>query len=125
VVLHAEPDRGFRDASVRARGRFIVLADARSDAPLAPLGFALSRLHDGVDIVSVSGRYLVVRRTRAWRAFDALAARREDLPGESMQRIERRFLRRARRLGLACSVIPVKERPPWWRSFRLLRPVDA
>src|SRR5687767_237369 len=38
-VMHAEPGRGYYAACARARGRAIVLYDARTDAPLAPLGF--------------------------------------------------------------------------------------
>src|SRR5690242_11158101 len=34
AVLHTEPGVGFRDACQRARGRVIVLADARTEAPL-------------------------------------------------------------------------------------------
>ena len=41
------PGMGFRDACQRARGRAIVLYDARTDAPLGAVGFALGRLRDG------------------------------------------------------------------------------
>jgi hypothetical protein len=97
-VLHAAPGEGFRDACARARGRLLVLADARTEAPLAPLGYALGRLVDGRDVVALAGRYLVMRRTRAWRAFDALVHTQRGL-----DTIEARFLRRARALGLACA----------------------
>ena len=76
----------------------LVLADARTEAPLGPVGYALGRLRDGLDVVAVGGRYLVMRRTRAWRAFDALVGRRDPAA------VEERFLRRARQLGLACTV---------------------
>jgi glycosyltransferase involved in cell wall biosynthesis len=105
-VLDAEPSWGYHLACERARGRAILLYDARSDAPLGGLGFALGRLADGLDVVAVSGRYLVFRRTRAWRAFDALVQR-------SHAEVERRFLRRARGLGLGCTVTHPRRRTPW------------
>jgi hypothetical protein len=115
AVLHAAPGCGFRDACQRARGRVIVCADARTDAPLAPLGFALGRLRDGLDVVALGGRYLVMRRTRAWRAFDALAGRRDPLA------LQRRFVRRARQLGLACAVTHARPKRPWQRLFSAFR----
>jgi hypothetical protein len=75
-------------------------------------------LRDGLDVVALGGRYLVLRRTRAWRAFDALVGPRDEpMP---MRIVERRFLRRARQLGLACTVT---HRTPrrwlrWWQSLR-------
>jgi hypothetical protein len=93
-ILHCEPGQGLRAGCVRARGRAIVVYDVSSDAPLAAVGFALERLRVGADVVAVSGRYLVFRRTRAWRAFDALTGQR------SAAELERRFLKRARSLGL-------------------------
>jgi hypothetical protein len=105
-VLHAAPDRGYLAACERARGRTILLYDARSDAPLGALGFALGRLADGAEVVAVSGRYLVFRRTRAWRAFDALVQR-------THAEVERRFVKRARTLGLACELTHARRRTPW------------
>jgi hypothetical protein len=119
-VMHAEPSHGFFSACQRARGRSIVLCDARFEAPLGPLGFALGKVRDGLDVVAVSGRYLVLRRTRAWRAFDALVARTR-----SQSLLERRLLRRARGLGLSCTVTHPKRRAliPWARlRAALLRP---
>jgi hypothetical protein len=109
-VMHARPGHGYYNACLRARGRVVVLYDAASDAPLGPLGFALARLRDGLDVVAVGGRYLVFRRTRAWRAFESLLHRRG--PAD----VERRFLRRARALGLACTVTrPRAAITPWAR----------
>ena len=121
VVMHAEPGDGFRDACQRARGRVIVLADARTDAPLGPVGYALGRLRDGLDVVALGGRYLVMRRTRAWRAFDALVGRRDP------KAVETRFLRRARQLGLSCTVTHRTRRRSWLRlfAFRGTRAVGA
>lgn len=126
TVVHSAPGAGFRDACQRARGRVIVLGDARTDAPLGALGYALGRLRDGLDVVALGGRYLVLRRTRAWRAFDALVvARRDPLA------VERRFLRRARQLGLQCAVtVRTSQRAPlssWLRrlAFRHHRAVGV
>jgi glycosyltransferase involved in cell wall biosynthesis len=121
-VLHCEPGVGIRDACQRARGRVIVVADARTDAPLGAVGYALGRLRDGLDVVALGGRYLVMRRTRAWRAFDALVGRRRDPVA-----LERRFLRRARQLDLACTVTHRTRRRRWLRlfSFRATRAVGV
>jgi hypothetical protein len=117
-VMHSTPQAGFRDACERARGRAVVLYDARTDAPLSALGFALERLAAGIDVVAVGGRFLVVRRTRAWRAFDALESRRDPLV------LEKKFLRRARSLGLHCTVTHPKRRTPWaLLRDTLLRPL--
>jgi hypothetical protein len=123
AVLHCDPGAGFHDACQRARGRVVVLADARTDAPLASIGYALGRLAEGLDLVALGGRYLVFRRTRAWRAFDALWTRRRDPLA-----VERRFVRRARSLGLACVVTqrPGKraEKRPWSRLFAPFRSIE-
>jgi hypothetical protein len=116
AVLHAAPGCGLRDACRRARGRVVVLADARTHAPLAPLGFAMGRLRDGLDAVALGGRYLVFRRTHAWRAFDALVLRRRDA-----RALERRFLRRARALGLSCVVTNPPAPKRWIRLFAPFR----
>ena len=109
-IVHSEPGRGWRQACERARGRAILLYDAGSDAPLSALGFALERLRAGADVVSVAGKYLVLKRTRSWRAFAALDGRHT--PSE----LERRLLRRARSLGLACEARHLRP-----RSFAALR----
>jgi glycosyltransferase involved in cell wall biosynthesis len=109
-VLHTEAGDAFHAACERARGRTVLLYDARSDAPLAALGFALQRLGDGHDVVAVPNeraRYCVFRRVRALRAFDALAERREP------RLVGKRFLRRARGLGLSCTVTQEQRRTPW------------
>jgi glycosyltransferase involved in cell wall biosynthesis len=105
-IMHAEPSQGFHDACQRARGRIMLLYDARTEAPLSALGFALGRLRDGRDVVAVGGRFLVFKRTRAWRAFDALVTRRR-----RPRVLEKRFLRRARALGLDCTTTHPKKQP--------------
>ena len=114
-VLHVTANEGFRAGCERARGRALVICDARTEAPLAPLGFALERLRIGLDVVAVSGRYLVLRRTRAWRAFDALAQRRD------ARLVEKRFLRRARALGLKCVVTQAPQSSRWAALKNVLR----
>jgi hypothetical protein len=111
-IMHADPSMGFHDACQRARGRTILLYDARTEAPLSALGFALGRLRDGRDVVAVGGRFIVFKRTRAWRAFDALVTRRR-----RPKVLEKRFLRRARALGLDCVTTHPKKPPlvPWTR----------
>jgi glycosyltransferase involved in cell wall biosynthesis len=106
-ILHAEPGEGCRRACERARGRAVVVYDVRSQPPLSALGFALERLRGGADVVGVGGRYLVFRRVRAWRAFDALDGR------SSTADLERRFLKRATSLGLACETPHAR---PSWRT---------
>ena len=117
TLIHADPGAGFRDACRRARGRIVVLADARTDAPLASIGYALGRLREGLDVVALGGRYLVFRRTHAWRAFEALGTRRRDPAA-----VARRFVRRARALGLACVVTHRPEKRRWSRLLASFRP---
>jgi hypothetical protein len=105
-IMHAEPSLGFHEACQRARGRVVVLYDGRTEAPLSALGFAMGRLRDGRDVVAVGGRFLVFKRTRAWKAFDALVTRRR-----RPRLLEKRFLRRARALGLDCVTTQPKKQP--------------
>jgi hypothetical protein len=119
-VMHAAPTEGLRDGCERARGHIVMLYDARTEAPLSALGFALLRLGGGRDVVAVGGRFLAFRRTRAWRAFDALVQRRD------ADEIERRFLKRARALGLDCTVTHPRRATPWARlRRRLMSPLPA
>jgi glycosyltransferase involved in cell wall biosynthesis len=106
-ILHVDPGEGNRRACERARGRAVVVYDVRSEAPLSALGFALERLREGADVVAVGGRYLVFRRTRAWRAFDSLDGR------SSPADLERRFVKRATSLGLSCETPHAR---PSWRT---------
>jgi hypothetical protein len=116
--MHADPSFGFHDACQRARGRVVVLYDGRTEAPLSALGFAMGRLRDGRDVVAVGGRFLVFKRTRAWKAFDALVTRRR-----RPRVLEKRFLRRARNLGLDCATTQPKKQPviAWARLRDTLR----
>ena len=114
-LMESRRSFGFFDACQRARGHAIMLYDARTEAPLSALGFALGRLRDGRDVVAVGGRFLVFKRTRAWRAFDALVTRRR-----RPRVLEKRFLRRARSLGLDCAV--THEKPKLLQAWHRLRP---
>jgi glycosyltransferase involved in cell wall biosynthesis len=102
-VLHCEPSEGIRTACAEARGCAVLVYDVGTEAAPAALNFALERLRAGRDLVVVPNRYIVFRRTRAWRAFDALAQSRHALA-------EQRFLRRARAMGLQCDVTHVRHR---------------
>lgn len=106
-LVHTATCEAYYRGCERARGRVVVLQDARVDAPLSALGFALGRLREGFDVVALGGRYLVFKRTRVWRAFDALIQRRDPLV------VERRFLRRARALGLRATVTHPRRQTPW------------
>ena len=108
-LMHAEPGHGFYRGCERARGRLVMLYDARAEAPLSALGYGLARLRAGLDVVAVGGRFLVFRRTRVWRAFEALIQRRNPLL------VERRFLRRVKALGLNFTVTHPRRTTPWAR----------
>jgi hypothetical protein len=112
VVTGVAPGRGFVRGARLARGQALVLIDARCEAPLSALGFALARVTRGWDGVAVAGRYLVLRRTRTLRAFDALAHRRDALD------LERRFLRRARALDLRVDLAAARPRVSAWNRLR-------
>ena len=97
AVMHADARRRLsRRLSARARPRHRARGCAHRRAARGDRLCARS-LARGLDVVALGGRYLVMRRTRAWRAFDALVGRRD--PGR-----REAFLRRARQLGLDCTV---------------------
>jgi glycosyltransferase involved in cell wall biosynthesis len=106
-LLHTESGHAYYRGCQRARGRVVVLQDARVEAPISAIGFALGRIRDGFDVVALGGRYLLFKRTRTWRAFETLIQRRDPLV------VERRFLRRVRALGLRATVIHPRRRSPW------------
>jgi glycosyltransferase involved in cell wall biosynthesis len=108
-VLDAPVGQGFVVGAERARGRVVVAFDVRSEAPLAALGYALSRLERGLDVLALGGRFLVFQRSRSLRALDALSS---SFGGSRNPRdLERRFVRRARALGLPAAVThPRRER---------------
>jgi hypothetical protein len=108
-VLHAAPGRGLAAGAERARGRVLVLADARHAGVISGLSEMVARIvGGGADVVAVDGSFLAARRTRAWRAFSALVERRRDPAAH-----QARFLRRASGLRLRV------ERQPGARRSRL------
>jgi hypothetical protein len=115
VIAGVPPGRGFVRGAELARGRALLVAFGRSDAPLSALGFALERLAQRRDAVAVGGRYLVLHRTRTLRAHEALSHRRD--PRE----LERRFVRRARALGLAVDLAARPRRAAGWARWAKLR----
>jgi glycosyltransferase involved in cell wall biosynthesis len=117
-VVHAAPDEGWLAGCLAARGHLVLLHDARVDAPLGPIAYALSQLAHDKDVVAVHERYLLLRRVRAWRAFDALSGPRD------LAALERRFLRRARRRGLAC-LVTERPAPSRWQGLAGLFRVRA
>lgn len=113
VLAGVSPGQGFVQGARAARGRALVLVDARCEAPFSALGFALSRLADGWDAMAVHGRYLVLRRSRTEAAFASLHHRRD------AHDLERRFLRRAG--ALALKVDRAGGRPPRPTPWHRLR----
>jgi len=121
VIAGVDDGEGFLRGAALARGRALLLLDARQAAPLAPLGYALDRLASGRDAVAVAERYLVLRRLRTLRALEALTHRRDAAD------LERRFLRRARGLGLSVEVLATRRRLTPWERLResLLAPLAS
>lgn len=97
-------------AASRARGKTLLLLEANEPPSLSALGFVLGRLSDELDLFVVTGRYLAMRRTRTWRAFDALQHR--DWPS-----VERRLIERARVLGLKHSEASMRSSRRRLRDF--------
>ncbi len=114
-VVHGEETNALFAAAQRAHGKTLILLDARADAGLSPLGFVLGRVNDDLDLFVMSGRYVVLRRTRTWRAFDALHQR--DWPS-----VERRLVERARELGLRHSMAELRSQR---RRLRDLLPLPS
>lgn len=62
VIRAFRPGRAFLRGASEARGALVLLIDASKSVPLAPLGWALSRIHAGREAVILRGRYIVGRR---------------------------------------------------------------
>lgn len=122
VVAGAASGRAYVRGIALARGRAVLLIDARSESPLSALGHALERLARGQDVVAIASRFLILHRTRTLRAHDALVHRRDAAD------LERRFLRRAASLRLVVGVAaPHHRRPSPWERLRttLLSPLAS
>ncbi len=102
--------RAFLRGASEARGDIVVLMEAGRRSPLAPLGWALSRLAAGRDAVVLRGRYVVARRL----ATLPLVVRASG-PGLLFEPV---FERRAQELG-----IDVVGSRPRGSTPLLLRPV--
>lgn len=90
---------GFAAGAREARGRTLWLMDVtHGDASLSAFGWAYARLAGGTDVVVVERRYVLCRRTRAWRVLDSMRGRGEVF--------ERRFMRRAIARRLRVEVPP-------------------
>ena len=122
-ILAGTPSgRAFVRGVALARGRAVLLIDARSEAPLSAVGHALRRIGRGQDAVAIAGRYLVLHRTRTLRAHGSLAHRRDAAD------LERRFLRRAASLRLVVGIAATRRRAPSvWERLRttLLAPIAS
>jgi hypothetical protein len=62
VLARDTGGRAFLRGASEARGETVVFMEAGRSKPLAPLGWALSRLAAGRDAVVLRGRYIVARR---------------------------------------------------------------
>jgi hypothetical protein len=103
--------RAFLRGSSEARGAVVVLMEAGRVAPLAPLGWALSRLAAGREAVILRDRYIVARRLLALPVIVRASG-----PGLLFEHL---FERRAQELG----VDVVGSRPKLPVTAILLRPV--
>jgi glycosyltransferase involved in cell wall biosynthesis len=112
VIAGAAVGRAFVRGAAVARGRALLLLDARSEAPLAALGHALERLARDRDAIAVAGGYLVLHRVRTLRAHGALVHHRD------AGALVRRFVRRARLLGLAVDLGGVRRPASAWERLR-------
>ncbi|HEX2660315.1 MAG TPA: glycosyltransferase [Polyangia bacterium] len=112
VVRASAEGRAFMRGAAEANGSVLILMDAARAVPLAPLGWALSRLAGGRDAVMFRGRYVVARL----RPILPVIARASG-PGVLFERV---FERRAQALRLDV----VGSRPvPGSAAARLLAPV--
>jgi hypothetical protein len=92
VLGRESAGRPFLRGSSEARGEVIVLLDAGRSVPLAPLGWALSRIAAGRDAVVLRGRYVVARRVSALPIIVRASG-----PGLFFEAV---FERRAQELGI-------------------------
>lgn len=104
VVRASAAGRAFQRGAVEANGGILLLVADLSRVPLAPMGWALSRLTAGRDAVMLRGRYVVGRTVTTSR----LVARAPG-PGPAFERLFERLSDR-REPGLWLDV--VGSRPP-------------
>jgi hypothetical protein len=102
--------RAFLRGTAEARGSIVVLLEAGRSVSFAPLGWALSRLAAGREVVILRGRYIVARRLLALPVIVRASG-----PGLLFEHV---FERRAQELGV--DVVGTRPRRP---TPLLLRPV--
>ena len=110
LVTRDSAGRAFLRGAAEARGAILVLLEARRAAPLAPLGWALSRLASGREAVILRGRYIVAKRLLALPIIVRASG-----PGLLFEHV---FERRAEELGIDIVGSRPRRNPPL-----LLRPV--
>lgn len=110
VVGSSLGGRAFLRGTSEARGSIVVLMEAGRSVSLAPLGWALSRLEAGREVVILRGRYIVARRLLTLPVIVRASG-----PGLLFEHL---FERRARDLGI--DVVGTRTRNP---APLLLRPV--
>ena len=116
VVRASAAGRAFQRGAVEANGRTLLLVVDPNRLPLAPIGWALSRLTAGRDAVMLRGRYIVGRTV----AMSRLVARAPG-PGPALEKLFERLSDR-REPGLCLDVVGsrVPTRPA---TGRLLAPL--
>lgn len=92
VLARQSSGRAFLRGALESRGDILVLLEAGTRAPLAPLAWALSRLAAGRDAVVLRGRYVVARRLAALPVIVRASG-----PGMLFEPL---FERRAQELGI-------------------------
>jgi hypothetical protein len=110
VLARDTGGRAFLRGASEARGEIVVFMEAGRSHPLAPLGWALSRLAAGRDAVVLRGRYIVARRLNTLPVVVRASG-----PGLLFEAV---FERRAQELG-----IDVVGSRPRGSTPLLLRPV--
>ena len=116
VVRASAAGRAFQRGAVESNGGILLLVVDPNRLPLAPLGWALSRLASGRDAVMLRGRYVVGRAV----ATSRLVARAPG-PGPAFERLFERLSDR-REPGLWLDVVGSRMPPPS-ASGRLLGPL--
>jgi len=116
VVRASAAGRAFQRGAVEANGGILLLAVDLNRLPLAPLGWALSRVTAGRDAVMLRGRYVVGRTVTTSR----LVARAPG-PGPAFERLFERLSQR-REPGLCLDVVGSRA-PARAPAGRLLGPL--
>ena len=112
-ILLAEHGLGFATGAAFARGQVVWLLDPEGPAPFLPFRRAHEHLARGAtDVVTVHGRFLACRRSRAWKLLAEVRGRGAVY--------ERRLLRRASARKLHVTEWRSGEPPPLRRFCQAL-----